>query len=138
VNTKLLLEQLSSIKNNAIIGEHIDCITYMILLPNGYIASASSDKTVKIWNFEKNILIKTLEGHTEGVSCLALLQDGKIASSAHDKTVKIWDCGNNHKSINTLYGLIVSVRNLLVLKNGNLISGDVIGICKVWDHKTYE
>jgi WD40 repeat protein len=59
--------------------------------PNGQlIASASSDKTVKLWRRD-GALIKTLTEHSSTVSSISFSPDGKtIASSSRDKTVKLW------------------------------------------------
>jgi WD40 repeat protein len=82
-------EKIKTIKTSVIIGEHENSITSIISLPNGYIATASYDNTIKTWDINKNILIKTLEGHIGLIWCLALLSDGNIASGSYDKTIKI-------------------------------------------------
>ncbi|ERT06925.1 TPR repeat family protein [Lyngbya aestuarii BL J] len=54
------------------------------------IASASDDKTVKLWN-RKGELLATLEGHESGVRGVAFSPDGEtIATASWDKTVKLW------------------------------------------------
>ncbi|MGD1712484.1 WD40 repeat domain-containing protein, partial [Dapis sp. BLCC M172] len=60
--------------------------------PNGEtIATASSDKTVKLWN-QKGHLLQTLTGHEDMVSGVAFSTDGEtIASTSDDKTVKLWN-----------------------------------------------
>ena len=55
------------------------------------IASASEDKTVKLWSLEGRLL-QTFTGHSEGVIGVAFSPDGKrIASASWDKTVKLWN-----------------------------------------------
>jgi WD40 repeat protein len=110
----------------------------MIALPNDYIATASKDKTIKILDLNKNIPIKTLEGHTDEIRFLALLSDGNIASGSLDKTIKIWESKNDYKCINTLNGHTDLVRCLLVLQNGNLVSGSYDNSIRVWDCKSFE
>jgi WD40 repeat protein len=57
----------------------------------GAIVSASSDKTVKIWDARTGQLLRTLEGHKGSVISAAFSPDGRfIASASGDKTVKIW------------------------------------------------
>jgi WD40 repeat protein len=130
-------EKLKTKMTSVIIGEHKDSINSMIALPNGYIATASQDKTVKIWDLNKNILIKTLVGHTDQIYCLALLSDGNIASGSWDNTIKIWESKNDYKCINNLNGHTDCVRCLLVLKNENLVSGSWDNSTRVWDCKSY-
>jgi WD40 repeat protein len=50
------------------------------------LASASGDKTVKLWERA------TLHGHTESVMSVAFCSNGKtLATASRDKTVKLWD-----------------------------------------------
>jgi WD40 repeat protein len=110
----------------------------VISLPNGYIATASEDKTIKIWDLNRNILIKTLEGHTDAIYCLALLSDGNKASGSEDRTIKIWESKNDYKCLNTLNGHESGLISLLVLKNGSLVSGSFDKCIQVWDCKSFE
>ncbi|KAJ5662462.1 uncharacterized protein N7477_010078 [Penicillium maclennaniae] len=57
-----------------------------------YLASASADKKVKIWNTVTGRCVTTLEGHTDQVNSVAWSPDAtRIASASSDSTVKIWD-----------------------------------------------
>jgi WD40 repeat protein len=54
------------------------------------IASASYDKTVKLWNRNGQVL-QTLQGHSP-VLGVAFSPDGQtIASATDDRTVKLWN-----------------------------------------------
>ncbi|KAI9676686.1 MAG: hypothetical protein M1829_003005 [Trizodia sp. TS-e1964] len=56
------------------------------------LASASWDKTIKIWNPASGFCLQTLEGHNECVKSVAFSHDSKqLASASWDKTIKIWD-----------------------------------------------
>ncbi len=59
------------------------------------VASASYDKTVKLWN-RKGQLLQTLQGHSGSVNSVAFSPDGQtIASASYDNTVKLWNLNLN-------------------------------------------
>ena len=56
------------------------------------LASASYDKTIKIWDPTTGQCQSTLEGHNDAVSSVAWSHDStRLASASWDETVKIWD-----------------------------------------------
>src|SRR5258707_1268312 len=71
--------------------------------PDGkYIASASRDKLIKIWEVSTGRTIHTLAGHSYFVLSVAFSPDGKyIASCSKDKTLKVWEAKSG-KLLHTL------------------------------------
>ncbi|HLI89997.1 MAG TPA: serine/threonine-protein kinase [Ktedonobacteraceae bacterium] len=56
------------------------------------IASASSDKTVQVWNASDGMLLYTYTGHSDTVYAVTWSPDGRrVASASYDRTVQVWD-----------------------------------------------
>ncbi|KAF5023310.1 hypothetical protein F66182_4618 [Fusarium sp. NRRL 66182] len=72
---------------------HSKPVSQVRISPDGrFIASASADATVKIWDAATGEHMDTLVGHIAGVSCLAWTPDSNtIASGSDDKAIRLWD-----------------------------------------------
>jgi coatomer subunit beta' len=80
-------------------------------------ASASLDRSIKIWGLGSPVAHYTLEGHERGVNCIDYYPSGDkpyILSGADDRTVKIWDYQVCH-SYNSNGGKRKVVRDLLTV-----------------------
>ncbi|KAF2148087.1 hypothetical protein K461DRAFT_206629, partial [Myriangium duriaei CBS 260.36] len=83
---------LSSDLNERILGTHSGCINAVCFSPDGrYVASASEDRIVKVWEIEHRREVRNLSGHMHGVNTVCFSPDGElIASGSEDNSVKIW------------------------------------------------
>lgn len=73
---------------------------------NNTFASASLDRTLKVWQLGSSIANFTLEGHEKGVNCVDYYHGGEkpyLISGADDRLVKIWDY-QNKTCVQTLEG----------------------------------
>ncbi|MFN6454393.1 MAG: ribosome assembly protein 4 [Nostoc sp. EfeVER01] len=98
------------------------------------LASASYDKTIKIWDVSSGKLLKTLTGHSESVYSVVYSPNGQqLASASTDKTIKIWDVSSG-KLLKTLTGHSNSVISVVYSPNGQQLAsaGDDKTI-KIWD-----
>lgn len=73
---------------------HLAGVYACAISPDGsYIASASSDQTVKVWNTATGEEVHTLLGHESMVVDCAFSPDGSlVASAGADGTVRVWNC----------------------------------------------
>jgi coatomer subunit beta' len=107
--------------------------------PNTF-ASASLDRTIKIWNLGSPTPNFTLEGHDKGVNCVEYFIGGDkpyLVSGADDKTVKVWDY-QNKTCVQTLEGhthnvSVVCFHPTLPI----IISGSEDGTVRLWHSNTY-
>ena len=70
---------------------HTEIVWSLELLNNGYLASASLDADIIIWNTKNGTLKTRLSGHNHSVQQLKLLSNGDMASVSRDGTIIIWD-----------------------------------------------
>jgi WD40 repeat protein len=71
---------------------HTDTVRAVGWSPNGsYIASASDDQTVHVWDARSGVDQKDYTGHSDNVYAIAWSPDGqRIASGSRDRTVQVW------------------------------------------------
>lgn len=64
------------------------------------LASASTDKSAKIWDVATGRLLKTLSGHAEGVTAVGFHPAGKrLVTSGFDQTLKVWDVASGRELV---------------------------------------
>jgi WD40 repeat protein len=61
--------------------------------PDGtWLATASDDETLRLWDRDTGTLLHSLTGHTDMVRAAAISSDGTwLASASGDGTVRVWD-----------------------------------------------
>ena len=71
---------------------HRKYVYSIAISPNGKtLASASDDKSIKLWNLSTGACTDTLHGHTDAVLCVTFGPDGKtLASGSADNTIRLW------------------------------------------------
>ncbi len=90
----------SSLSNRQALIGHSDDIFAIKYLGKNYLASASKDKTVRIWNVSSYTCLHILQ-HNGEVLSLEYLGNGLLASGSKEKTAFIWKfmTGELHKTL---------------------------------------
>jgi len=91
--------------------------------PDGrLLASASDDKTVRLWEVATGTQVRTLTGRTGGVKGVAFSPDGiLLASAAEDKTVRLWEVATGTK-VRKLTGHTAQVWGVAFSPDGILLA----------------
>lgn len=104
--------------------------------PSGtYLASASYDKTVKLWDVESRRCTKTLEGHKGLVRSVSFSVDGSVlASCGNDKTVRLWSLPDG-SAMHVLSGQKEVVSCVVFSPAGSMLaSASYDGTVFLWDY----
>ena len=63
------------------------------------IATASGDRTVRLWDVNTGGPLRTLTGHTGWVRSAAFSPDGMtIVSGSYDRTARLWDAATGERA----------------------------------------
>jgi WD40 repeat protein len=117
------------------LNDHSSWVTAVAFSHDGaQLASASRDKTIKLWDTTTGELRKTLKGHSSSVTAVAFSHDGaQLASASHDETIKLWDPTTGELRT-TLKGHSSSVTAVAFSHDGaQLASASDDKTIKLWD-----
>ncbi|KAG2367096.1 hypothetical protein BDR07DRAFT_1394292 [Suillus spraguei] len=102
--------------------------------------TASNDKTLRLWDLKRGVVLKKMEGHRSSVSSLAVLRDGQlIASGDYNGEVIIW-----HGETGELLAEPIKAHSDLVYSldfspdGAVLASGSLDQTTKLWNTKTWQ
>lgn len=120
---------------------HLDSVLSLAISPDGkIIASGSSDRTIKLWNFPTGEILGTLTGNSSPVLSLAFSRDGQTLASGsnmefQDGTIKLWNVAAVGLK-QSLGDSLVSLRTCCVAFSPNepvLATGHLDATIRLWD-----
>lgn len=114
----------------------VNCVVFS---PDGrQLATAGSDRTIRLWDVASAQRIATLTGHTEWIECLAFNPNGtRLASAGGDELIKLWDV-KQKTEITALTGHTDTITSLAFSPDGTrLASSSSDRTIKLWDARPF-
>jgi WD40 repeat protein len=136
LDTKEYLRTFSYLNSPYSHNGFVTSLTYS--LDGRIIASASTDKTIRIWGGYTRKHKLTLNGHTDTVYAVAMSPNCQIlVSSSKDKTIRIWDLETGRERC--ILTQDSAAKTVIISPDGEtLISGSKDSTIKLWNLHTGE
>jgi COMPASS component SWD3 len=99
-----------------------------------WLASASDDRTLRLWDVERGVAVHRFEGHSNYVFCCNFNPQGNVlASGSFDETICFWDV-RMRRCLRTLPAHSEPVSAVHFNRDGTLlVSSSYDGLCRIWD-----
>lgn len=113
---------------------HPEMINAVSISPDGKnLATASVDKTIKIWNWQTQKLVQTLTGHQDRITSISFSPDNQtIASGSADKIIKIWRL-SDRKILKNITEFQDEVTSINISPDGQLLAaGSADNQVSIW------
>ncbi|MBH8562983.1 serine/threonine protein kinase [Nostoc sp. CENA67] len=119
---------------------HSEAVSSVAIAPDGQtIASASHDRTIKLWNPQTGKLIRTIYGHSLPVLSVAISPDSQsLTSGSLDETIKQWNLSNGQQIRSIKADGYVAWNNAIAITSDNQIiaTGSADKTVRLWNYTT--
>ncbi len=115
-------------------ANHANCV---MQLSSGGIAFSTRNRSIKIWDIDKDMCLKTSDEDSHNAwicSLIELKKTGYLATASWDKTIKTWDIsGDNFTCVKTFKGHTGCINRISDLNDKTLVSAADDKTVKMWD-----
>ena len=119
---------------------HAGWVRGVAFSPDGaLLATASTDKTARLWDPATGECVRTLTGHATGLRGVAFSPDGRLlATASTGRTARLWDPATG-ECVRTLTGHAEAVYGVAFSPDGRLLAtAGMDSTAKLWDPATGE
>jgi WD40 repeat protein len=120
-----------------VFGTHLCWVTCLINLSGGKFATSSYDSTIKIWSYDNNTCLHTIQDIKWVFSLAFIKLIGMLLSGGDHKFIKVWDIGS-YQCVRVIHAHDRGVVCLLSLPNGFFTSGSYDMRIKIWDSNGFK
>jgi WD40 repeat protein len=128
--------------NNYSLGKilrlHTDWISSLVNIKDYKFASASKDRTIKVWDINQDYsCTKTIESaHFDWIYALLFDEDDLLFSSTY-QFIEVWKISKNFECVRSIDAHNDIIRSLLLLPGGYFASGSNDKTIKIWSIKEH-
>jgi WD40 repeat protein/serine/threonine protein kinase len=115
-------------------GHRADITSLALTRDVQLLVTGSKDHTLKLWEVNKGLCQRTLEGHADAVNAVCFSATGRHAvSGSSDRTLRLWDVADG-SCLHVFEGHTDSVSSVCIDSDGiHALSGSADRTLKVWE-----
>jgi len=137
-----IFDTVKRVVNQTLIG-HTNRVNALVVLPNGDLASGSTDRSIRIWDIKTGTHKAVLTGQNfSAVFFLSVLPNQNLVSghnSALERAIRVWNVTSTATTpITTINLPSLSLFAIAALRNGNVAVALNESIIRIWDINTRE